>query len=258
MKKYLLIYKEFFKTSFSEALSFRLNFILQLFMETCYMGFVFFNSIFIFHHVDLIGLWNKEEFLFFISFVLLLEEVHYLLVAKNYFWFSGNILTGNFDFILLKPISSLFITFFNRLMIPCFLTVLISLCLLIYFSLQLDLSLAVWLSLPFCFFLSLALLCGVEITISLLNFFTIEGEGVNQIRLQTQQISYWPDFIYQKQLRFFLMPFLAIASIPVRWILDTSYWSWLLIMVVATFTLWFFIIAWLWPKGLTFYESASS
>ena len=258
MKKYLLIYKEFFKTSLSEALSFRFNFILQLFMNICFIGSFFFNSIFIFHHVDLIGFWNKEEFLFFLSFVLFLNQIHSFLIAVNYWSFSDDIQIGNFDFTLLKPISSLFITFFNRLTIPSFSTVLVSLYLLIYFGLQLNLSVAVWLSLPFCCFLSIALLCGIEIIISLLNFFTIEGGGINQIRLQAQQISRWPDFIYQKQLRFFLIPVLATTSIPVRWILDTSYWSWLLIMILATFTLWFLIIFWLWPKGLKFYESASS
>ena len=258
MKKYLLIYKEFFKTSLSEALSFRFNFVLQFFMNICFIGAFFFNSIFIFQHVDLIGLWNKEEFLFFLSFVLFLNQTHFFLIADNYWYFSENIKIGNFDFTLLKPISSLFITFFSRLMISNFSTVLISFCMLIYFGLQLDLSLAVWLSLPFCFFLSIALLCGIEIIVSLLNFFTIEGMGINQIRIQIQQVSRWPDFIYQKQLRFFLIPFLAISSIPVRWILNTSYWSWLLIMVVSTFTLWFCIIVWLWPKGLRWYESASS
>ena len=258
MKKYLLIYKEFFKTSLSEALSFRFNFILQFFMETCFIGAFFFNSIFIFHHVDFIGIWNKEEFLFFISFVLLSDQIHYLLVAGNYVGFSNSLLTGDFDFTLLKPISSLFITFFHRLTIPCFSTILISLCLFIYFALQLDLSLAVWLSLPFCLFLSLALICGISISISFLCFFTIEGGGINQIRSEMQYMSSWPDFIYKKYFRFFLMPFLAATSIPVRWILNTSYWSWLLIVILATVTLWFCIIFWLWSKGLNFYESASS
>ena len=258
MKKYLLIYKEFFKLSFAEALSFRFDFILEFFMNICFIGAFFFNSIFIFQHVDFIGIWNREEFLFFLSFVLLLNQAHSFFIDLNYWSFSKNIQTGNLDFILLKPISALFITFFNRLMIPSFSTVLISLYLLVYFGLQLDLNLAVWLSLPFCFFLSMALLCGIEIIISLLNFLTIEGRGIQQIRFQAHEILQWPDFIYQKQLRFFLMPFLAISSIPVHWILNTSYWSWLLIMVLATFTLWFLIIVWLWPKGLSFYESASS
>jgi len=258
IKKHSLIYREFFKTSFAEELSFRLNFLIQSFMNLSFIGVYFFSSFFIFNHVELIGLWQKEEFLFFLSFALLLDQVHYLLLSFNFWIFSDNIRTGHFDFVLLKPVSTLFITFFSRLAVPGIFTVFISLLTLFYFGLKLDLSLWIWLSLPFCLFLAMSLLFGLEVLISLLNFITIEGLGVNQIRLQIQQLSRWPDFIYKPTTRFFLMPFLAISSIPVRWILDMSYWSWLLTMAVATSFLWILIVFWIWPRGLRMYESASS
>jgi len=258
IKKHSLIYKEFFKTSLVEDLSFRLNFLIQSFMNLSFIGVYFFSSLFIFDHVDLIGLWQKEEFLFFLSFALLLDQAHYLLLSFNFWIFSDSVRTGHFDFILLKPASSLFITFFNRLAIPGLFTIFVSFIIFLYFGLKLDLNVWVWLSMPFCFLLAMSLLFGLEVLISLLNFITIEGLGVNQLRLQVQQLSRWPDFIYKQKMRLFLMPFLAITSIPVRWILDMSYWSWLLAMIGTTFSLWFFILFWIWPKGLRMYESASS
>lgn len=258
VKKYLSLYKEFLKTSLAEELSFRLNFLIQSFMNISFIGMYFFSSLFIFNHVNAIGLWQKDEFLFFLSFALLLDQIHYFLLSFNFWIFSDNIKTGSFDFVLLKPASPLFITFFRRLAVPGIFTILISFFVLLYFGLKLDLSLWVWLSLPFCLLLSLALLFGIEVIISLLNFITIEGLGVNQIRLQVQQLSRWPDFIYKNPARLFLMPFLAITSIPVRWILDMSYWSWFLAMAVASSVLWFFILFWIWPSGLKMYESASS
>ena len=258
MKRYFQIYKEFFKTSLAEDLSFRFDFLLQSLMNISFLGAYFFSSLFIFDHVNLVGLWAEEEFLFFLSFVLLLDQIHYFLLSFNFWIFSDSIRTGYFDFILLKPISSLFVVFFNRLAASGALTILASFLMLVYFGLKLNLSLWIWLSLPFCLLFALALLFGIEVIISLLNFLTIEGLGVNQARLEIQQLARWPDFIYKKIPRFFLLPFLAVTSIPVRWILDISYWSWFAVMIIGVVFLWLLIIFWIWPKGLALYESASS
>ena len=225
MKNYLSIYKEFFTTSLSEDLSFRSNFLLQCFMNINFFGVYFFTSIFIFDHVDQIGIWNREQFLFFLSFALLVDQLHYLVFSFNFWMFSDDVRLGSFDFTLLKPCPSLFITFFKRLATPGVFTVLIAFCLLVYFGLQAGLSLGMWLSLPLCLFLSLALLFGIEVLISIFNFFTIEGIGVNQARLQVQQLCRWPDFIYKNPTRLWLIPLLAITSVPVRYLLDFNYWD---------------------------------
>ena len=109
----------------------------------------------------------------------------------------------------------------------------------------------------FCLFLSIALLLGIEVLISLFNFFTVEGMGINQARLQIQQLCRWPDFIYKNPARLWLLPFLAITSIPVRWMLDFKYWTWLSAMIIGVLLLWFLNL-FLWPRSLRFYESPSS
>lgn len=258
MKKYLQVYIEFFKTSLVQDLSFRANFLLHCLMNICFMAVYFFTSFFIFNHVEQIGLWKKEEFLFFISFALLVDQIHFFMLSFNFWIFSDHIRTGYFDFVLLKPISSIFFTFFNRIAIPGVFTILAALSSVIYFGSRLDLSLGVWISLPLCLFSSLALLLGIEVIISLLNFFTIQGFGVNQFRLQVQQLTRWPDFIYKNPARFLLVPFLAITSVPVRWILNFNYWFWFVLMLIGAFLGWFLIISWLWPRALKLYESASS
>ena len=258
VKHYFQIYIEFFKASLAESLSFRVNFLIHSLMHICFMTVYFFTSIFIFNHVEQIGLWKKEEFLFFISFVLLVEQIHFFMLSLNYWIFSGDIRTGSFDFVLLKPISSIFYTFFNHIAIFGVFTILAALSTLIYFGTQLGLSLGVWISLPLCLFSSLALLMGIEVIISLLSFFTIHGIGVNQARLQVQKLTRWPDFIYKNPARFLLVPFLAITSFPVRWILNFNYWFWFVLMLAGAFLGWLLIIFWLWPRALNLYESASS
>ena len=255
--KYLSLYKEFFKTSLSEELSFRVNFTLQSLMNISFIGVYFFTSVFIFNHVERIGLWNEKEFLFFLSFVFAVDQTHYLMFSLNFWQFSSDILFGELDFHLLKPVPSLFIVFLRRLAIPGFFTIFLTYSMVIYFGIQVNLSPIAWLSLPFCLFLSLSLLLGIEVIISLLNFFTVEGMGVNQIRLQVQHLCRWPDFIYKNPGRLWLLPFLAITSVPVHWIFDLTYWIWLVIMFLGVILLWSFIF-FLWPKALRFYISPSS
>ena len=258
VKHYFQIYIEFFKTSLVQDLSFRTNFLLLSLMNICFMAVYFSTSFFIFNHVDQIGLWKKEEFLFFISFALLVDQIHFFMLSSNFWMFSDHIRSGDFDFVLLKPISSIFVTFFNRITISSVFTILVALSSVIYFGSQLDLSVGAWISLPLCLFSSLALLLGIEVIMSLLNFFTIQGFGVNQFRLQVQELTRWPDFIYKNPARFLLVPFLAITSFPVRWILNFNYWFWFVLMLAGAFLGWLLIIFWLWPRALNLYESASS
>ena len=255
--KYLSIYKEFFKTSLNQGLSFRTNFTLQSIMNILFIGVYFFTSFFIFDHIEHIGLWNETEFLFFLAFVFAVDQTHFLIFSFNFWEFSDNVRLGTLDFHLLKPAHSLFIILLRNLAISGIFTVLLTYSLVIYFGIQLDLSLLTWLSLPFCLFLSLFLLLGIEVLISLFNFFTVEGMGTNQLRLQVQQLCRWPDFIYKNPARLWLFPFLAITSIPIRWVLDITYWSWLVAMFFGVILLWSFIL-FLWPKALRLYESPSS
>ena len=255
--KYLSIYKEFFKSSLSEELSFRLNFTLQSLMNISFIGMYFFTSLFIFNHIEHIGLWNKEEFLFFLSFALAVDQTHYLLFAANFWTFSADIRLGKLDFHLLSPAPSLFIILLRIVAVPGIPTILLTYSMVIYFGIQLGLNPLVWISLPFCLLLSLFLLLGFEVLISIFNFFTIQGLGVNQLRLQVQQLCRWPDFIYKNPARLWLFPLLAITSIPVRWILDMSYWYWLASMFFGVILLWSIILL-VWPKALGFYESPSS
>ena len=255
--KYLFLYREFLKTSLSEELSFRFNFTLQSVMNISFIGVYFFTSVFIFDHIEHIGPWDETEFLLFLSFALAVDQTHYLIFASNFWGFSDDVRLGTLDFHLLKPVPSLFIVLLRRIAVPGVFTLLLTCFMVVYFGVQVGLNPLIWFSLPFCLLLSLFLLLGLEVLISLFNFFTIQGFGLNQARLQIQHLCRWPDFIYKNPARLWLFPFIAITSIPVRWMIDINYWSWLIGMFSGVLLLWFFVIL-LWSKALSFYESPSS
>lgn len=255
--KYISLYGEFFKTSLSRELSFRLNFLFQSLMNISFLSMYFFTSLFIFDHVEHIGPWDKLEFLFFVSFVFAVDQTYYLFFAANFWEFSEDIRMGTLDFHILKPFHSLFTVLLRNAAIPGIFTMCVSYSLLIYFGIQVNLTFLLWLSLPFCILLSVFFLLGIETLISLLNFFTVEGTGVNQIRNQVQHFCRWPDFIYRTPGRIWLLPFVIINSVPIRWILDTSYWSWMILMLCGLICFWS-LLFFLWPKALNVYESPSS
>ena len=112
--KYFSLYREFFKTSLSRDLSFRSNFLLQSLMNISFMGMYFFTSVFIFHHIEHIGLWNKTEFFFFLSFVFAVDQNSlFSFFSFNFLGFLVRIsVLGQFRlFIFLKPFSSFILQF---------------------------------------------------------------------------------------------------------------------------------------------------
>ena len=255
--KYGAIYREFFKTSFSESLSFRLDYLVQNLMTLSFLCTSFLTAGFIFNHIKAIGFWNQTEFFFFLSFVVAVIQTHHLFFSHNFWELSADVRLGTLDFILLKPASEFFIVFTRRLAIPIIPTAIMSYSLLIYFGWETGLSWTAWLTLPLCLFLAVILLLGIEVLISLFNFITIEGGGVNQVRIQLQHFLRWPDFVYKNPLRLWLLPCLAVTSIPVRWLLDFRYWTWMLVMILGTAAIWG-CIAFFWPKAVNLYESPSS
>ena len=114
--------------------------------------------------------------------------------------------------------------------------------------------------LPFLVILSLVLLVSIEILISMSMFWTIESFGINFLRMQLQQLSRWPDFIFKNMARkvfTYFIPVLLVGSVPVKVLLGERPLVLLLSMVAACMVLWPLIYIF-WRLGLRKYESASS
>lgn len=250
----------FTSTSFSLAMSFRLNFFLLIVMDL----FFYFSSLatvsIIFDHVQTIGPWNKDQLMFFTSFMLCVDHLHMTLISESFWVFSRDLKTGNVDFILLRPIHSIFSIFFRHVRASSLCNIFIIWACLIYFGLKIDLPILSWICLPFLVILSFALLAILEIIISTSMFWMTEGMGINFLRMQMQNLSRWPDFIYSKLSRrvfkvFF--PILLIGSAPVHFLLDHSSWIYLIYLIIAIVLSYLALIT-LWKIALRQYESASS
>ncbi|WP_127714004.1 ABC transporter permease [Halobacteriovorax sp. HLS] len=257
---YLKVYRLFVSTSFSMATSFRLNFFLLILMDLFFYFSTLATVSIIYDHVQTIGPWSKEQLMFFTSFMLCVDHLHMTLLSESFWVFSRDLKIGNIDFVLLKPISSIFTIFFRYVRPSSLCNIFVIWACVIYYGRQIDLTILAWIALPLLVILSFILLAILEIIISTSMFWMTEGMGINFLRMQMQNLSRWPDFIYSKLSRRvlkFAIPILIIGSAPVHFLLDQNMWHYLIYLLVAIAAS-FIIMVKLWSFALRQYESASS
>jgi len=260
MRHHWAIYQEFVKNCFSEAMSYRLHFVLLILMDLLFYASVMGTVEFLFQHLDTIGPWGRTEFMFFMAFMLAVQHLHMTFVSENFWNFSYDIRMGQLDYILLKPANSLFIVFFRTVRPATLLNGLFPWAYLAYFGQKIGLGWWQWLALPVLVLLGLALMTAIEILLSMSMFYTVESMGVNFLRMQLQQVSRWPDVVYQGPARYLFglgIPVLLIGSAPVHFLLDPHQWPRIVAMLTALLTC-CLLIRVLWKRGLRAYESASS
>jgi viologen exporter family transport system permease protein len=260
VRHYWQVYKEFLSTSFAEAMSYRLHFVLLIVMDLLFYFSALASVDFIYDHVQTIGQWARPQFLFFVSFMLAVDHLHMTFVSENFWNFSYELRTGRLDFVLIKPIGALFPVFFRMMRPGSLCIIFVPWACLVHYGRQAGLAGWAWVALPPLVLAGLTLAVSLEILLSTSMFWLIESAGINFLRMQLQQVSRWPDFVYRvfaQRLFTLVFPILLIGSAPVRFLFDPSDWPPLLGMAAAILWTWV-LIAVLWRRGLQAYESASS
>lgn len=259
IRHYFRVYKGFVACGFATGLSFRVNFVLLIIMDLFFYASSLYATMFIFDQVDHIGPWNRSQFLFFVSFMLAVDHLHMTFIAEAFWGFSFDLRTGKLDFFLLKPIGALFTVFFQNIRPSTLCNLPVPWLLMAYFGREAGLHGTDWILLLPLVLLALALLVALELVIAMAMFWTVESWGLNFLRMQLQQVSRWPAFIYGtwlKRLFLFVFPILLIGSAPVRYLLEGEVAPLAGMLVALPLTI--LVVRGLWRLGLRSYESASS
>ena len=246
--------------SVSRLMSFRTSFILTLLADLASFLTFYLSAELLFTHIEGLGSWRREEFMFFVFWVQCIMSLHMGLIAANFWNLSDEIRTGKLDFRLVRPLGSLFDVFtayirpISLVMLPLYGVA------LIYYGRLSELSLLSWCLLLPLLLLSFILLVLLEMIMSMAMFWTTTGDGINFIRMQSQQIQKWPDFMYPQTFRILFtrfIPILAVGSYSCRYLLNCGDWRDIVFMIGAIISC-SVILSYLWRKGLQRYESASS
>lgn len=260
LKQYSQVYQNFVATSVTEAFAFRLNFLMVVIVDIFFMASSLGATYVLFEHTTHLGPWTREHLLFFICFMLAIDDWQNLIITNNFWMLSADLREGNLDFTFLKPVKSLFPLFFRYLRIPSILSVLITGVALWWYGKQLNFVMIQWLLLPLMLLLGLALRSLIEMSIALLMFWTTEGTGINFIRLQLQSVSRWPNFIYKgiaRKLLSTVLPVLLIGSAPLHFLFELNQWEQLLLLILMCLVF-MLLVRTMWDFAKRRYESASS
>lgn len=218
--KYIRIYWTLLKFSFVLSTMYRASFLIELIVEFGYqISFIFFFQVLYANITDIAG-WTKYEILFLLGVNIFTSEIPLgLFSIMNLRKVPSKIRSGEFDFILLKPLNSLFSA---SLMRPYFTSALSSISgfYVMYYALS---HLSVSVSISQIFASIFIFLCGIVIVYSILVLCTsLSFKYLNTTNFPYigERIMYYkshPHHIYQgafKLLFFYVIPTIFITSIP--------------------------------------------
>lgn len=260
--RYLKLYLYFLRFSFSKAMTFRLDFFFRIFMDIVYyfVNISFFKLVYI--HTPLLAGWNEHQMMVFVASYLTVDAINMTVFSTNMWWLPFYINRGELDYYLTRPVSPLFFLSFREFSANSFVNFFMAFGFLIY----------TLLSYPTTFTIGELALFGmmilngvflyymIQMMMILPVFWTHSARGFVDLFYALGLAMERPDKIYKGWLRIVfttILPFALIASFPARLFLDTFDWQTFLHLISVTTILWF-VMHFVWRRGLRSYSSASS
>jgi len=207
--------------------------------------------------INLLAGYNLDQLIvFFLIYNVfdLLGQIFY----RGIYWYRNEILTGNFDFTLLKPLNPLFqilVSHTDWLDIPALILTVIFL--IIKLPAVSGVELLVFMLMGI---VAMVLITAVHIFVAAIGVLTTEVDHVIWIFRDLSQMARFPVDIYIESVRFFLnfiIPIGLIFTVPAKALFGVLSWQWAMVMI--GFTLGFYlIIIKFWHYALKKYSSASS
>jgi ABC-2 type transport system permease protein len=271
LKKYLRVYQQFFVSNLSVEMSFRFSFCMVFLVEICWLLILLASAAVLYGNVQSFNGWSANHFYFFCTIVAMYDQLFLGLFAKNFWTFSETLRLGTMDFILTKPVSSLFSVFMRYQRVSGIFAAALTSMAAVYFASRIEaadpsLNLLTWqnfLGLGCLFFMGMILRVGMEIVIGTFMFITVEGEAINIFRLNMQAFAKYPDFIYRgfsKVFLYYIFPLCMVSTLPPAWFFGKASESWteaILLLFAGALLVWT-IVFFVWRWGINRYESASS
>lgn len=184
------------------------------------------------------------------------------ILYRGVYLFSHLVRTGEFDFMLLRPMSPLFGALTGKPDINDALFLIPSTALSVWIIMGLNLEITLPSALLFGVLLvnSILIATALHIVVLVIGILTTEVDGVIWFYRDLSRMAQFPISVYMEPLRsflYFVVPVGIMVTIPAETLLGVS--SPVVIPLTTAFGSGFFILSlWLWRWSLTQYQSASS
>ena len=113
VSRYFNIWKAFFRNTLSRDMEFKMNFILEIFIDAIYYLSLFFFFKIIFQFTQSLGDFNQDAVIIFLIALYLSDSLYVFILGGNVFNINNAVKQGDLDFILLKPVNSQFFISFR-------------------------------------------------------------------------------------------------------------------------------------------------
>lgn len=259
LTKYIRTYITLLKYSLQIEFEYKTNFALDSLSSVFrVLSFWIFIEI-IYLNVDSILGWNKYEMILIYGFFRLLWSIFECSIFFNMKEFSDKILNGSIDFVLLKPINTIFMVTFYKFKFFRLVKALTGLILIVY-SLQ---KITVYINflniviLIYCAVLLFIIFHSILLSYLSLTFWFGRISHGNWIIAELGNIAKLPINAYQNVMKIifvFLVPYTLFSSIPAAIILSRINMNYLLYETFIA-VLWVIFANWFWNFSLQRYQS---
>lgn len=262
MKKYLRVWQQLIRLSFSSYLSNRIDSLSYFVGKVVRLGFFLILIKAIFNHTrDLAG-YNEAEITIFMLTYYLIDVLGQALFRSAYLFYQ-DIRTGNFDFLLSRPVSPLFVSLTRMadILDAIFLLPIIGL-IAYYLAGVLPVGIEPSNILLYCALIavSMIIVVGIHILSVSISARTAEGENFIWLYRESMSLGRLPAEIFPPFLQFvftYAMPVIMVISWPVKALLGKLAWPSLLVFLTYA-GLFFGLSLLFWQNSLKKYSSASS
>lgn len=261
MSKYFRIWRQLSVNAASSYMSNRIEYGAFFLGKIIRFGFFILLILAIFNYTDSLAGYDKHQtLLFFLTFNLL--DVTAQAFFRGIYLFKNDIKTGNFDYVLSKPVNSLFYSMsrLTDILDLIFLVPIIGLIIWVFPLALPDLSFANVFSYFIFFTLGMIIVLSLHIFAAVITIISIENENVIWVYREAMAIGRFPPEIFSPTVQAFftyVIPIIIICAFPVKAFLGILSVKMMVLAVVITLI---FMLAslMLWKVALKRYSSASS
>lgn len=261
MKKYIRVWKQLTNCAVSSYLTNRIDSATYFIGKLIRFGFFILLIFSIFRFTDNLAGYSKyEAMLFFLTFNLV--DVGAQAFLRGIYMFREDVRRGNFDYVISKPVNSLFysLTKLTDILDILFLVPIITLIIFTVWKLQMAitfLNLALYL---FLVFTGLLIILGIHIISAAVTVWTEESENLIWLYRETMTIGRFPPEIFSPAIQIiftFVLPIIIVVGFPAKALLGLLNWPWIIFACVYAIAF-FSLSVLLWKWSLKRYSSASS
>lgn len=262
MKRYLKLYFQFVKFSALQFLEHRVYFFTHLLRSLGWIGVALISFQILFQQSPIIAGWNQNELLLMYGVYMLINETWKALFSENLPTFPELIRLGDFDHILLLPVSTQFVVSLQSFLIFSLPNIIVSLGLIIYAASRLTLHV----SMLHVVVAGLLILNGIVILYSImlfivtLTFWLIQFNAFDEVYQMLTEGARYPVGFYKEPMHFiflFIIPLAIIFTFPVQFFLKGLSLEFVILSFVLDAAL-FSLSYTFFSFGIRHYNSASS